>query len=174
MFKRLKREDHDEIAFRVLLGFLLAFIPMRVYLGLEYAGFLPNPSIIIGDLHIHHFVFGITVLAIAGYASLVAPYFRRKIAWLYGIGLALAFDEFSIWLHLNDYYWTRTSITAMVLIVGLLFNGIYFKRFWLRFWYHTRYINPIYPFARKVRNYLKVARVKALAKFEERITSHIK
>lgn len=169
MFKRLKREDHDEIAFRVLLGFLLAFIPMRVYLGLEYTGVLPTSSIVFYDIHVHHFVFGITVLAITGYIALIAPYFRRKIAWAYGIGLALAFDEFSIWLHLNEEYWTRTSITVVVLIVGLLINGIYFKKFWVRLWYHTRYVNPTYPFVKRLRSRLRVARERAMAKFNERI-----
>ncbi|MBI2551779.1 hypothetical protein HYW17_00555 [Candidatus Uhrbacteria bacterium] len=162
MFKRLKREDHDEISFRVLLGFLLAFLPMRLYLALEYAGIFPNAAVIIGDLHVHHFVFGISTLAIAGYASLIAPYFRRKIAWFYGIGLALAFDEFSMWLHLNDTYWTRTSITVAILIAGLLLNGIYFKRFWVRIWRTTRFVNPLYPFVQYIEKRLAAAKARAL------------
>ncbi|MDO8505222.1 MAG: hypothetical protein Q7S48_01415 [bacterium] len=162
MFNRLKREDHDEIAFRVLLGFLVAFVPMRAYLYLEKVNILPTPSIIIGDLHIHHFVFGITALAIAGYLSLIAPYFRRKIAWVYGIGLALAFDEFSMWLHLSDDYWTMGSITAIILIGGILINGIYFARFWKRIWHKTRFFNPLYPFAKRIDRHIKNAKIEAL------------
>lgn len=163
MLARLKREDHDEIAFRVLLGFLLAFIPMRGYLYLEKLNFLPTPAVIVGDLHIHHFVFGITVLAIAGYLGLVAPYFRRNIAWLYGIGLALAFDEFSMWLHLNDDYWRMGSITAIVLIGGFLLNVVYFKRVWISIWHRTRFINPIYPVVKRIDRRMKQAKVEALA-----------
>lgn len=169
MFNRLKREDHDEIAFRVLLGFLIAFVPMRVYLGLEYAGILPNPTIKVYDIHVHHFVFGITVLAAAGYAALTAPYFRRKIAWLYGIGLALAFDEFSLWLKLDENYWTRTSITAVVLIAGLLVNVTYFKRFWVRLWHRTRFVNPFYPLYKVLNVRISRARQRAVAKFSERL-----
>ena len=167
LFKRLKRQDHDEIAFRVLLGFLLAFIPMRGYLYLEYAGIVPKPFILVGDVHVHHFVFGITVLAIAGYMGLAAPYFRRKIAWLYGIGLSLAFDEFSIWLKLDEAYWTRTSITAVVIIAGLLINMIYFKRFWLRFWRTTRFVNPIYPIVKIMHSRFQAARVQEIKRMEE-------
>lgn len=169
MFDRLKREDHDEIAFRVLLGFLIGFIPMRAYLFFEYTGILPKSYIIIGDLHIHHFVFGITVLAIVGYAALVAPYFRRKIAWIYGIGLALAFDEFSMWLHLEDDYWTRASITAIILISGVLINTIYFKRFWIKIWHSSRFINPFYPVYQLMYRRIEDARGQAIIKMSEQL-----
>lgn len=167
IFKRLKRQDHDEIAFRVLLGFLLAFIPIRGYLFLEYAGIVPKPVIIVGDVHVHHFVFGITVLAITGYLGLVVPYFRRAIAWAYGIGLALAFDEFSIWLKLDDAYWTRTSITASVIIAGLLLNMIYFRRLWRGLWITTRFINPTYPLVRYLGRRLGQARAQAVERMAE-------
>ncbi|KKU12444.1 MAG: hypothetical protein UX17_C0050G0004 [Parcubacteria group bacterium GW2011_GWC2_45_7] len=99
MFKRLQREDHDEITFRVLLAFLLVFVVLRAYLFFEYSDAVPSLSIMVRGIHVHHFAIGITVLAIAGYAALVAPYFRRKIAWLYGAGLSLAFDEFGMDAH---------------------------------------------------------------------------
>ena len=166
MFNRLKREDHDEIAFRVLLGFLLAFIPMRGYLYLERLNLVPTPGVV-GDLHIHHFVFGITVLAVAGYLSLVAPYFRRKIAWIYGIGLALAFDEFSIWLRLDEDYWQMGSITAIVLIAGFLINVVYFKRLWIAIWYRTRFLNPIYPVVKRIDQRLRRAKVEAVIHMRE-------
>ncbi|OGL65430.1 hypothetical protein A3B21_01725 [Candidatus Uhrbacteria bacterium RIFCSPLOWO2_01_FULL_47_24] len=167
MFKRLKREDHDEIAFRVLLAFLLMFAGLRAYLWFEYSNHVPSLSIFIREIHVHHFAVGITVLAIAGYIALVAPYFRRKIAWLYGAGLALAFDEFSMWLKLNDDYWTRTSITAVVLIGGFFVNIIYFKNFWARAWRTTRFVNPLYPVVKHIYARVERAREHALARFSE-------
>jgi len=169
MFNRLKNEDRDEITFRVLLGFLLGFIPMRIYLFFEYAGIFPRPYVIIGDLHIHHFVFGISALAVVGYAALVAPYFRRKIAWVYGIALALAFDEFSMWLHLEDDYWARASITAIILIIGLLVNIIYFERFWKKIGYSTRFVNPTYPIYKFFHRRLAGAREQAIVKMSEQL-----
>jgi hypothetical protein len=35
---------------------------------------------------------------------------------LYGIGLALTFDEFGMWLHLGGSYWQRASFDAVVVI----------------------------------------------------------
>lgn len=163
MFKRLKREDHDEIAFRMLLAFMLVFIPMRGYLYLEKIGMVSPSPVMIGGLHVHHFVFGITVLAIAGYASLMVPYFRRKIAWLYGAGLALAFDEFSMWLNLNDDYWTFANITALVIIGAFLLNVVYFKRLWIALWHRTRFVNPLYLVVRRIDQRVKRAKVAALA-----------
>lgn len=44
----------------------------------------------------------------------------RWAAILYGIGLALTFDEFGLWLHLGGSYWQRASFDAVVVIAGLL------------------------------------------------------
>ncbi|MCX6567571.1 MAG: hypothetical protein NT147_00775, partial [Candidatus Aminicenantes bacterium] len=47
----------------------------------------------------------------------------RKAEWaavLYGIGLALTFDEFGMWLHLGGGYWQRASFDAVTVVVGLL------------------------------------------------------
>ena len=84
-----------------------------------------------------------------------------------GIGLALAFDEFSMWLHLNDDYWTMGSITAIVLIGGTLINGIYFTRFWKRIWHTTRFVNPLYPLVKRIDQHLKRAKVEALLHMRE-------
>jgi TRAP-type uncharacterized transport system fused permease subunit len=39
---------------------------------------------------------------------------------VYGVGLALTFDEFGLWLHLGGSYWQRASFDAVVVIAGLL------------------------------------------------------
>ena len=38
----------------------------------------------------------------------------------YGVGLALTFDEFGMWLHLGGGYWQRASFDAVVVIAALL------------------------------------------------------
>jgi hypothetical protein len=45
---------------------------------------------------------------------------RRGAAIAYGVGLALTFDEFGLWLHLGGSYWQRASFDAVVVIAGLL------------------------------------------------------
>jgi len=37
-------------------------------------------------------------------------------ALVYGVGLALTFDEFGMWVHLGGPYWQRASFDAVVLI----------------------------------------------------------
>jgi hypothetical protein len=39
---------------------------------------------------------------------------------LYGIGLALTFDEFGMWVHLGGSYWQRASFDAVVVIAAFL------------------------------------------------------
>jgi hypothetical protein len=88
----------------------------------------------VGGTHIHHLTWGIIILAITGYAGLVVEShtWRLCIAALYGIGLALAFDEFGMWLRLQDNYWVRQSYDAVLAILAFLIGSVYFRRFWLR------------------------------------------
>jgi hypothetical protein len=80
----------------------------------------------IGGVHIHHQVWGILLILIT--AALEFSY-QPKSPWievlgaLFGIGAALTLDEFALWLHLEDVYWTtsgRKSIDAVVVAVALM------------------------------------------------------
>ncbi|WP_407342644.1 hypothetical protein [Pengzhenrongella phosphoraccumulans] len=87
----------------------------------------------IGGVHIHHQVWGILLALTSG---LLEFRFRpdspglEVLAALFGAGAALALDEFALWLHLEDVYWTeegRKSIDAVmvasVLGVALLIGA---------------------------------------------------
>jgi hypothetical protein len=92
------------------------------------------PILEIGGVHIHHLNFGIVLLALSG---LLGFYFsnsewRNKIIMLYGIGLGLTFDEFGMWLHLEDQYWMRTSYDAIIIISLILLNAMFFGERWIR------------------------------------------
>jgi hypothetical protein len=52
-------------------------------------------------MHIHHYVYGIFILTIAGYLALIFKSDRASlwIALLYGSGVGLTFDEFGMWLN---------------------------------------------------------------------------
>jgi len=53
------------------------------------------------------------------------------------VGLALTFDEFGMWLHLNTDYWQRASFDAVVAIgslLGLLATAPTLKQFRPRHW----------------------------------------
>ena len=53
----------------------------------------------LGGTHVHHLNYGI-----------------GRAATLYGVGLALTFDEFGLWLHLGGGYWQRASFAAPIMI----------------------------------------------------------
>src|ERR1700722_810159 len=86
-----------------------------------------------GDMHIHHMVFGVVLMVVAGVGGLPAP--LHPIAWravaagLFGLGTALVLDEFALILHLRDVYWTsagRVSVDAVFMaaaVTALLLLG---------------------------------------------------
>jgi hypothetical protein len=122
-----------EIVFWILATFLPTFLVARtvVYLGIPV-------FIHVRGVHIHHLAFGIIVLAVAGYFALTVQTPKRRdwIAALYGIGLALAFDEFGMWVLLRDDYWIRWSYDAILIIGVFLVNTVYFADFWLHLLWH--------------------------------------
>ncbi|MGV1086955.1 MAG: hypothetical protein ACOYBX_03130 [Mycobacterium sp.] len=87
-----------------------------------------------GGLHIHHAVFGVILVLVAGVAmvTLAASGTNHQFTAagiVFGIGAALVLDEFALILHLQDVYWTedgRTSVDAVfvaVAVAGLLVMG---------------------------------------------------
>jgi hypothetical protein len=85
---------------------------------------IPDLYLYIGGTHVHHLNFGILLLAlVSGYLLFVQPRHGRmlKLAAIgYGIGLALTFDEFGMWLHLGGSYWQRASFDAITVVGSVL------------------------------------------------------
>jgi hypothetical protein len=79
-------------------------------------------------VHVHHQVYGIFLLLGAGTAEFTYrpdPPWADVLAALFGVGAALTLDEFALWLHLDDVYWTRegrSSVDAVLVatVVGAL------------------------------------------------------
>ena len=65
---------------------------------------------------------------VIGFISLVAPKYppRPVLAIAYGVGLAMAFDEFGMWLRLTDQYNLDSSEDVMVGILAFLVIAVYF------------------------------------------------
>lgn len=71
-------------------------------------------------LHIHHLVWGIFGLLIAGFLGFAlnpdSPW-REVLAIFFGVGAGLTLDEYALWLRLEDVYWSdegRSSIKVVV------------------------------------------------------------
>jgi hypothetical protein len=75
----------------------------------------------IGGVHVHHQVWGILMILVS--AVLEFSYqpdspWLEVLAAVFGVGAALTLDEFALWLHLDDVYWSeegRKSIDAVVI-----------------------------------------------------------
>jgi hypothetical protein len=82
--------------------------------------------------HVHHQVFGILIIIGTGIV-LVSQTPRGAAldaaAAVFGVGVGLTVDEFALWLHLEDVYWTnqgRKSVDAIfciLVITGALIGG---------------------------------------------------
>jgi lysyl-tRNA synthetase class 2 len=74
-----------------------------------------------GGLHIHHLVFGIVLILLAGFLSFALEpegALLTILAIAFGIGAGLTLDEFALWLYLEDVYWSeegRRSVDAVII-----------------------------------------------------------
>lgn len=113
---------HDT-ARKVLVAFVFTFMASRTLVFLIMSRRMPDLYIQIGGTHVHHLNYGIFLLSGVGAYLLFGRPTDKKLtaaAMLYGVGLALTFDEFGMWLHLDAHYWQRASFDAVVVIAGLL------------------------------------------------------
>ncbi|MCB0861588.1 MAG: hypothetical protein KDB66_00055 [Solirubrobacterales bacterium] len=128
--------NHQQAIFLVLVGFLLSFAFIRMSTRLMRSPKVPWwPGSIVSDggLHVHHHVFGIVLMMISGAVgfALAGEGTAFNLCGLaFGIGIGLTIDEFALWLHLEDVYWSeegRRSIDATVLtavVLALLMFGV--------------------------------------------------
>ena|SRR5215467_6805472 len=74
-------------------------------------------------MHIHHYVYGIFILAIAGYLAMIFKGERATswIALLYGLGIGLTFDEFGMWLNPAFQRGTRWNSGGLEFVIIALF-----------------------------------------------------
>jgi len=119
-------DAHRLPAFVYLIFFLgtFAFIRTSAHMIRAQVSWWPG-NVEVGGTHIHHLVWGILLLMIAGWVGIVVapePPGREIVAAAFGIGTGLTLDEFALWLELRDVYWSaegRKSIDA-VIVAGIL------------------------------------------------------
>src|SRR6266446_2903646 len=105
------------------VAFLLTFIASRTLVILIMARKLPDLFLHIGGAHVHHLNYGIFLLSAVAGVLLFAPLNQAQrsfCALIYGVGMALTFDEFGMWLHLGGSYWQRASFDAVIVVLSVL------------------------------------------------------
>ncbi|MDA0636920.1 hypothetical protein OUY22_26230 [Nonomuraea sp. MCN248] len=120
--------------FCFFVALIVAFIATRINVRLIRAkvGWFRNVNV--GEMHIHHVVFGVVLMLVGGVAGLIVSGASQVgyavAASVFGVGAALVLDEFALILHLHDVYWEeegRTSVDAVfiaVAVTGLLLIGL--------------------------------------------------
>ncbi|MGH3095949.1 MAG: hypothetical protein ACRDMV_08115 [Streptosporangiales bacterium] len=84
---------------------------------------LPLKNVSAGDKHLHHYNFGILLLAGVGLMAVRLPRRagRRPVAGIaYGMGIALIADEAALLLNLEDVYWKDKGRTSINIVAGIL------------------------------------------------------
>ncbi|MFI5380179.1 MAG: hypothetical protein ACHRHE_12850 [Tepidisphaerales bacterium] len=114
----------QSLARLVLVTFVFTFVIARILVIFIMAGKLPPQLFFhVTGTHVHHLNYGIILLSLTGaYLIFARPSGKHlsMAALLYGIGLALTFDEFGMWLHLGGPYWQRASFDAVITVASAL------------------------------------------------------
>ena len=134
LYRRNFCDPRRERLFLASLGFFLTFGLTRFVTH----AFREHPvlgGVVMHGTHVHHLVWGILLLLVAGYLGLALPRdargevrLARLITLLYAVGAALTLDEFALWLQLRDVYWERegrASIDAVMLFGALVSAGLW-------------------------------------------------
>lgn len=130
-------DDRGQRSGFILLGaFLGAFLFIRTSSRLirsPKVPWWPGSVETKGGLHLHHLVWGIVLIMSSGFLNFVlkpgSPW-SEILAGAFGVGAGFTLDEFALWIHLEDVYWSeqgRSSIDAVVvatLLGGLIVLGL--------------------------------------------------
>ena len=102
-------------------GFTATFATVRAVTHAIRAGKGPFKNLSLGGEHLHHYMWGIGLIAGVGGVAIHGPQRHRQhaaVAISYGAGLALIVDEFALLLDLQDVYWARQGRISVDLGVG--------------------------------------------------------
>ncbi len=129
LYRKVRRNEpglYSSVLFPIMLAFILTFISSRIISIIDPTFYLFE---IDNGVRIHHYAYGIFILAASGYLALVfnSPKATFLVALMHGIGLGLAFDELGMWLKLKDDDIARWSYDGFNIVIGLFLLILTFK-----------------------------------------------
>jgi hypothetical protein len=107
-------------------GFTTTFGAVRAITYTIRRGGGPFRDISVGGVHLHHYLWGIGLLAGVGAVAVRGTDETRRhplVGLAYGTGMALIVDEFALLLDLKDVYWERQGRVSVDIGVGLVAAG---------------------------------------------------
>jgi len=118
-------QPRAHLAILALVSFILSFIAAR-----SFTYFYSDVVLVSGGLHIHHFWFGVILLAVGGWLGI--SYTQKEIdrlaAIIYGVGGGLIADEIGLLLTFGNYY-SELTWTFMIVLLSFVSTLILFNRY---------------------------------------------
>jgi len=113
MAMKEKIQERPNVSILAMISFIVSFTIARTFTALN-----PDTVLISGDYHIHHFWYGIAMLAIGGWIGISYHSERidRLAAILFGAGGGLIGDEIGLLLTLEN-YWAETTYTFIIVFL---------------------------------------------------------
>jgi hypothetical protein len=118
-----------DTGFLVLASFVVSFLLIRTSARMTRSvSWWPGGVKTEGGVHVHHLVWGICLMMVSGFLAFATPMHApwwHVAAIAFGVGAGFTLDEFALWVHLDDVYWTqegRASLDAVV--VAVAFAGL--------------------------------------------------
>jgi len=113
MVTKEKIQEKPNLSILAMISFIVSFTIARTFTALN-----PDTVLISGDYHIHHFWYGIAMLAIGGWLGISYHSERidRLAAILFGAGGGLIGDEIGLLLTLEN-YWAETTYTFIIVFL---------------------------------------------------------
>ncbi len=111
-----KLQPRPHLVTDALSAFVLSFIVAR-----SFTTFFPSTVLITSGIHVHHFWYGIVLLAVGGWIGI--SYNNKETdllaAVLYGAGGGLIVDEVGLLLTFGN-YWTSLTYTFLTMILAFV------------------------------------------------------
>jgi len=120
---KIKRRPNLSVL--VLISFIASFAAARTFTTLS-----PKTILLTGNLHIHHFWYGILMMAIGGWLGISYNDERidRLAAVIFGAGGGLIGDEAGLLLTFEN-YWTGLTYTIITVFLAVAFIMILIARY---------------------------------------------
>ena len=111
----------ETVLFNILSGFAGSFALVRLSTWGIRSGWWPFGNVRVGGRHVHHFIPGILLAFGAGGAGLItdSEKLETALAFPFGAGIGLTFDEAALLLELEDVDWTREGLLSVQLSLGI-------------------------------------------------------
>jgi hypothetical protein len=125
MSSKVAKPVNPHFSLLAVISFMISFAVARTFTTL-----FPSTVVLVGGgIHVHHFWYGLALLAIGGWMGIVNRNERidQLAAILYGAGGGLIADEFGLLLTFGN-YWSNLTYTIVAMLLAFALLGTLFVK----------------------------------------------